>query len=81
MAGSLPQRSRSEGRPSGFALAGLPLDGGESEGNLTAYIGEVDCERLSLPNARARVFLVVSLRCAIHGRRHPSPTQERCELF
>ena len=34
MSGSFPQRSRSQGRPEGAALAGLPLDGGESEGNL-----------------------------------------------
>jgi hypothetical protein len=34
MSGSFPQRSRSQGRPEGAALAGLPLDGGGSEGNL-----------------------------------------------
>src|SRR5258707_14454111 len=32
LARSVPQRSRSQGRPSGAASAGLPLDGGESEG-------------------------------------------------
>ena len=32
MGGVFPQRSRSQGRPSGAALAGLPLDAGESEG-------------------------------------------------
>ena len=31
---AFPQRSRSQERPSGAASAGLPLDGGESEGNL-----------------------------------------------
>src|ERR1039458_1095112 len=30
--GPLPQRSPSQGRPSGATPAGLPLDGGESEG-------------------------------------------------
>jgi len=34
MAESLPQQSRSQGRPWGAASAGLPLDGGESEGSL-----------------------------------------------
>jgi hypothetical protein len=35
---TFPQRSRSQGRPKAAALAGLPLDGGESEGKLK-YVG------------------------------------------
>ena len=70
MVGSLPQRSRGQGRPSAAASAGLTLDGGDSEGNLTSYIGKADCERLSLANARAEVFPVVSFRRVTHGRRH-----------
>jgi hypothetical protein len=78
MAGSLPQRSRSQGRPSGAAAAGVPLDGSESEGNPRPALGS---ERLSLINARVGVFLVVLFHRAIHGRKHPSTTQEHYALF
>src|SRR5713101_8442791 len=57
-------------------VSGPPLDGGESEGNLTGYTGRVDCERLSPPNVRGRIFLAVPSRCAIRGRRHSSTTWE-----
>ena len=47
-AGTLQQRSSSQGRPSGAASAGLPLDGGESGRN-------------SVPSAIVRVELFFSL--------------------
>ena len=82
MAGSLPQRSRSQGRPSGAASAGLPLDSGESEGQLSCRSNKQpfavqldrgsDRERRSSPTARGVIFLPVYLRCAIHGRKHRS---------
>jgi hypothetical protein len=34
----LPQRSRSQGRPSGTALADLSLDGGESGGKAMGFL-------------------------------------------
>jgi len=42
---------------------GLPLDGGESEGNVTAYTGKGDCEGLRLL-ARAGGFFLLFLFAA-----------------
>ena len=35
---AFPQRSRSQGRPQGVALAGMPLDGGESGGKFSGWL-------------------------------------------
>jgi hypothetical protein len=64
MAESFPQRSHSSRATIVSRVSGPPLDGGESEGNLTGYTGRVDCERLSPLSAREWIFLVVSFRCA-----------------
>src|SRR6266478_2068661 len=61
----------------GSRVSGPPLDDGESEGNLTAYTGK----QLLPPNVRGRIFLAVPSRYAIHGRKHPSTTQEHYALF
>jgi len=58
MDGSLPHRSRSQGRPSGVASAGLPLDGCEREGNRSVYTGKVNANGSRLLESASGFFLL-----------------------
>ena len=62
MAGSLPQRSRSQGRPSGVASAGWPLTGAGAKGTLLQHDKQPFTEQLNRRTDRERLHPLTPAR-------------------